>query len=156
MERIDVLKANEYKFWNRVKKDKTDLCWLWMKYKDKDGYGDFQFRYLGKKYNFKSHRVSYELINGIIPSDLIICHKCDNPTCVNPNHLFIGTHKDNCDDKVNKGRQALAENNGRSKLKWDDVYKIKLHTITDINELSKKYSVDKKTIRCILSGTTWK
>lgn len=68
----------------------------------------------GKKLHMLAHRVSYQLFyNDEIVSEDIICHKCDNPKCINPKHLFKGTHKDNCNDKVNKGRQAKGEKNGR-------------------------------------------
>jgi len=158
MERLDILKANEYKFWLRVKKGNTYECWVWMRYKDKNGYGDFQFCYMNKKYSFKSHRTSYELINGKIPDGLLVCHKCDNPECVNPNHLFIGTHKDNVDDKFRKGRQAKAETNGKSKLTWDIVIDIRktFNKKMTISKLAKKHSVDKTCIGDILTCRTWK
>jgi len=158
MERLEILKANEHKFWLRVKKDNPDLCWVWTKYKDKDGYGDFQFRFLGKKYIYRASRVSYELTNGLIPNDLIVCHKCDNPQCVNPNHLFIGTHKNNVDDKVSKNRQAKAESSGRSKLNWFLVNEMRknYNNDTKICDLAKKHDVDGSSIRDILRGITWK
>ena len=68
----------------------------------------------GKKLHMLAHRVSYQLFyNDEINREDIICHKCDNPRCINPKHLFKGTHQDNCNDKVNKGRQAKGEKNGR-------------------------------------------
>lgn len=157
MERIDLLKTNEHKFWPRVKKDNPDLCWSWMKYKDKNGYGDFQFCYLGIKYRYRAHRTSYELTKGVIPNDLIVCHKCDNPTCVNPNHLFTGTHQDNCDDKINKGRQAIAEINGRSKLNWLLVNEIrcKYESGFSIKELSGNYNISTDQIINIIKNDSW-
>lgn len=96
------------RFWSKV--DKTsdpNGCWVWTAYKDPNGYGRF---YHGKL----CHRISYEINVGPIDKGLCICHHCDNPGCVNPDHLFVGTHQDNMDDKKRKGRQAIlnAELNG--------------------------------------------
>jgi hypothetical protein len=81
---------------------------------NKNGYGEMQARLDGKKMHYLMHRVAYQLYYGedLTPED-IICHKCDNPKCVNPKHLFKGTHKDNVLDKCKKGRQAKGEKNGR-------------------------------------------
>lgn len=157
MERIDILKANEHKFWAYVNKIGYNDCWDWIKYKDELGYGQFQFSYLGKKFNYRANRVAFELSNFQIPDGLVICHKCDNPKCVNPNHLFMGTHKDNSDDKVNKNRHAKAETSGRSKLNWKIVNEIrKIYPINkNTSEISKKYNIDSSTIMNILKGKSW-
>lgn len=95
-------------FWKRV--DKTDYCWNWVGSKRR-GYGRFMFRdkIIG------THRISYIIHKGEIPKGMLICHKCDNPSCVNPDHLFLGTHKDNAHDCVIKGRKWLNHNNTISK-----------------------------------------
>jgi hypothetical protein len=81
---------------------------------NKDGYGDIQTNENGVHIHMLAHRVSYQLATGEdITNEDIICHHCDNPKCINPRHLFKGTHKDNSDDKCRKGRQAKGENNGR-------------------------------------------
>lgn len=85
------------RFWSKVKK--TNGCWLWIGALDKMGYG-FQ----GGFYNLKAHRISYELAKGILKNGEFVLHKCDNPKCVNPNHLFAGTHKDNMNDMMIKGK----------------------------------------------------
>lgn len=77
-------------------------CWNWIAAtRGKTGYG--AFKYKGKTVD--SHRVSFLFYNGEIPDGLLVSHTCDNRLCVNPNHLFLGTHKDNYDDMVNKGRR---------------------------------------------------
>jgi hypothetical protein len=87
------------RFWNRV--EKTDSCWEWTGARAL-GYGVIKSR--GKMY--KAHRISWEAAFGAIPPGMLVCHRCDNPACVRPEHLFLGTDLDNARDKVAKGRQA--------------------------------------------------
>lgn len=85
-----------------------DTCWLWQGPKlVSGGYGVLQ---LGRRYKQRAHRVSYELHTGLIPAGMHVCHSCDTPACVNPNHLWLGTNRENHHDKMKKGR-------------WVDVYK---------------------------------
>lgn len=159
MERIDILKANEHKFWVKVKKDIEEKCWIWMGYKDKLGYGQFQFRYpVQVKRNLRAHRSSYELTYGSITEELFVCHKCDNPSCVNPHHLFLGTNYDNVMDRVQKDRSAKGEKNGRSKLTIIKANEIrhKFSIGTTIEDMCSLYLVDESTIRGILQGKKWK
>ena len=86
------------RFWNKV--DKTDDCWNWTASKNIQGYGYFRFD--GKMR--KAHRMAWLLVNGEIPDGMCVCHTCDNPGCVNPIHLWLGTNQDNMDDMNNKGR----------------------------------------------------
>ena len=78
-----------------------NACWIWTGSKDKDGYGLFHAR----PNHQKAHRFSYELFKGAIGKDLLVCHKCDNPSCVNPKHLWLGTYHDNLKDMYNKGNE---------------------------------------------------
>ena len=87
--------------------EKTNGCWIWKAGKDKDGYGTI---YIGRHY--RAHRVSYMIHCGAIPADNLVCHTCDNPSCVNPLHLFIGSSQDNVNDMVKKGRQAKGDRCG--------------------------------------------
>lgn len=85
-------------FWNKV--EKTTSCWLWIGSKTGSGYGKLKRK--GKFYT--AHRVSWEVYNGPIPKGMLVLHTCDVRNCVNPKHLFLGTHQDNMDDMVRKGR----------------------------------------------------
>lgn len=83
---------------------------------NKDGYGEMQTYLLGKKKHYLMHRVSFQISNNIdIKKEDIICHNCDNPSCVNPKHLFLGTHLENVKDRVKKNKSATGKNNGRYK-----------------------------------------
>lgn len=89
------------RYWKRVKKEK-DGCWVWLAAKTKDGYGRVG-GYKNRK-EILAHRLSWIIVNGKIPRGMLICHHRDNPPCVNPIHLFLGTQQDNVNDAVKKGR----------------------------------------------------
>lgn len=134
-------------------------CWEWKGCFDFYGYGCI---HSGKK-TLKAHRVSYEIYYKKSLENLHCLHKCDNPACVNPLHLFFGTNLDNIRDRVKKGRSnngnQKGENNGASKLKDNDVleirtlYKDKKYTTI---ELGKMYKVSRSTISYIVNNKTYK
>ena len=96
--------------------------------KDKDGYGQCHTSVVGKKHKVsRTHQLAYVEVNGPVPSGKIVCHTCDNPSCVNVDHLFIGTFLDNNMDKINKGRANSSKGvtNGASKLTEEDVISIR-------------------------------
>jgi len=95
-------------------------CWLWGGHIKADGYGEITFK---KKY-YRAHRLSWERHNGPIPSGLLVCHKCDVRSCINPEHLFLGTQKDNIRDALSKGRMAVGEGSPQSKLSANEVIEI--------------------------------
>jgi predicted XRE-type DNA-binding protein len=105
------------RFWSKVNKTRgADACWEWSGAKDKNGYG--QVRIDGSVQ--AAHRVSWEIHSGSAAGELCVCHACDNPSCINPAHLFLGTLGDNNRDKLEKGRQYQGESHHNAKLTNDE------------------------------------
>lgn len=146
---IDLI--NLERFWNKV--DKDGDCWEWTAYKHKDR---GMFRVGNRMYN--APRVSYTIANGNFSSNLYVLHTCDNPSCVNPEHLFIGTQDDNMKDMVSKGRQHFHRGieNGRCKTDLETVIEIKKllklgKSAANIRDLGYPYRLAAK----IKSGENW-
>lgn len=97
--------SEQERFWNKVEFIPFHSCWEWNAGKDKDGYGQFSSYISYKKRKpYRSNRFVWELLFGPIPAGMLICHICDNPSCVRPDHLFLGTPSDNLKDAYRKGR----------------------------------------------------
>jgi len=105
-------KTVEQRFFEKVDKNAPNGCWEWTAGKDGDDYGIFRVSNTKQK---RTHRFSYEFFKGLIPEGKMVCHTCDNPRCVNPDHLWLGTQKENMKDCVRKGRTANGDNNGSRK-----------------------------------------
>ncbi len=147
--KMEILERFESKF------NKTDKCWNWQKYKDSDGYGTF---YMDKKF-ISAHRASYILYKGPILKDLLVLHSCDNRACVNPDHLWLGTAKDNSDDMVSKNRQTKGSNCHDSKLTEKQVLEIREKYTGkrgDLTNLGKEYGIGKGRVFKIIKRLTWK
>lgn len=130
----------------------TDKCWLWQAQRQYSGYGRF---YINGKQD-GAHRASWMIFKGRIPKGKFVLHKCDVKPCVNPHHLWIGTPLENTQDMMRKGRGAIGEKQGRSKLTALSVIEIrKLKGLFSSSELSKRFHVTPKNIRLIWSGTNW-
>jgi hypothetical protein len=95
-----VMKSVEERFWSKVNIPSLYACWEWTASKQRRGYGRFKLNSKPEK----AHRIAWSLVNGKIPEGMCILHKCDNPPCVNPLHLFLGTHADNMKDMRQKNR----------------------------------------------------
>jgi len=103
-ERSGLYKTPEEAWENQVIKNNDNECWGWNGALT-DGYGQLRFKLNGRM--LRAHRVSYEIHFGKIPAGMFVCHKCDNPICSNPTHLFLGTNLDNLNDCIKKGRHPL-------------------------------------------------
>lgn len=150
-------KGLEERFWEKV--DKSGDCWLWTK-SLRAGYG--VFRKSGRLVS--AHRLAYEITNGPIPADLCICHHCDNRQCVNPSHMFLGTHKDNMQDAMGKGRfhfnpkPSYGEKNGMTKLTDDQVRELRNNwpSSESVASIAMRYGVSRWTIQRIVRRKVWK
>lgn len=144
------MKTVTERFWSKVDKTGKNGCWIWTaSLVGENGYGFF--RISKGEGCMPAHRYSYTLSNGVIPKGMLVCHTCDNPQCVNPNHLFLGTHKDNALDREAKGRGQKTT----SKLTEKEATIIKSSNLSQ-SELSKQYRVSRRTIASIQYGETWK
>ncbi len=142
-------------FWKRINIKSKDDCWEWQGCTNTHGYGICSINYI-KQY---VHRIAYELTHGEIPNGLCILHTCDNPSCCNPAHLFLGTQQDNINDKTNKGRQARGERNGRHKLTEEEVKEIRRLYSTGKyfqKELGNMFGVSFPQVSHIINNKQWR
>lgn len=139
------------RFFNKV--EITNTCWLWVGSIRRGGYG--QFKMPSKL--MSAHRAAYLMFNGPIASDKNVLHKCDTPNCVNPAHLFLGSHQDNVIDKVNKGRQAKRSSHGHAKLSENDIINIKKlrESGKTLKQIALQYQVHPNHIGLIIRGLRW-
>lgn len=128
-------------------------CWIWLASISNYGYGVLTIN--GKNKN--THRLSYEIYKGEIPKGMHVCHTCDVPACVNPNHLFLGTAMDNMRDMIKKNRKAIGVNHGYSKLTEEDVKRIRLIGKTKTqSEIAKMFNVTRSLISFVQLNKGWK
>jgi len=141
-------------FWTKVDIPSLIDCWIWTGALTSSGYG--HFRLDGR--DCLAHRYCFQSLFGEIPEGMQVLHKCDNPRCVNPSHLFLGTHEDNMRDMVNKGRSARGgERHNGCKLSRADVILIRsLSTKFSPIQLASMFPVTRATISRILRRETWK
>ena len=162
-----VLPSNtRIRFWERV--ERTDNCWEWVGARNLSGYGHLWIA----GGNISAHRISWLLHYGSIPSGMLICHHCDNPGCVNPQHLFLGTQKENLADRERKGRTPKGDRSSRrlhldryptgerhykAKFSIDEVLSIKQAVANGScqRKLARQYEVHKDTIWRVVHGITY-
>lgn len=159
---MKISQHQEEVFWSKVAitEDHRE-CWPWIGAKKPKGYGNVR---INKKY-LLTHRIAFQLANGPIPSGLIVCHICDNPSCCNPAHLMLGTVKSNYLDMLIKKRDRPMKNrafgirNSNSKLTDSDVLSIRSsykQGCLNQYELAKKFNVSQTTIGCVVRRETWR
>lgn len=137
---------------------KTDSCWLWQGAKSKFGHGQLMNgahnQTLHKRSLLTAHRVSYELLVGPIPEGLFVLHDCDQPDCVNPDHLFLGTKAENSKDMVAKGRQARGVDLPQAKLCEEDVRAIRLSAKPQA-QIAKDFGIAQSCVSLIRRRLQW-
>lgn len=144
------------RFWRRV--DQAGDCWVWTGSKTPHGYGTV--RWSGDR--LYSHRLAYTLANGPIPDGMFVCHRCDNPPCVRPDHLWLGTNADNIADRHQKGRTRTSppfgENASTSKLRAVEVIALReAHAAgATLEALARRYGVHHNTVQAIVVGKNWR
>lgn len=138
-------------FWRFIFPEPNSGCWLWDGTLHHDGYG--QIRIDGVVH--RAHRLSYEIHCGGIPDGLGALHKCDVRCCVNPDHIYAGTDKDNSRDKVRRGRTLIGEQNASAKLTSEIVQFLRRSDETD-TELAKRFGVSRPAVRNARCGKTWR
>lgn len=143
-------------FWNKVIVGKNNECWNWIG-SLVGGYGHFR---CGRKVK-KAHRLSYEEHIGPIPDGFLVMHMCDNPACINPSHLKLGTVFDNNCDRDNKGRHIAlkGEDHGMAKNNVAGIKRIRAlqrKHATEINKLAAELDISAVTIRDVMNGKTWR
>lgn len=146
----------EERFWGRVERRGPDECWPWTLACDRQGYG----RTVVDGRDTSAHRNAYRLHYGQDPGELCVCHKCDNPPCCNPAHLFLGDQQDNVNDKVAKGRShhPTGAKNPTTILTEDQVREIRrLRATTDLTipQIAARYGVALSTVSHIIQRRNW-
>ncbi len=145
------------RLWSKVNRGAVTDCWPWSGSIGKDGYGRISVDLKPQL----AHRVAYELSTGISPGELFVCHRCDNPPCCNPDHLFLGTSQDNVSDMVRKGRgfdgSGIGEDCPRAILNEDDVRSIRKARSQGVptGQLAARYGVCASAIRAVVRRKTW-
>ena len=151
----DILREDRERFWSHVDKDRDSAgrgCWLWPTL-EPNTYGAIG---IGGAH-ILAHRVSYALAHGETPRGILVCHKCDVRNCVNPDHLFLGTHADNMQDALAKGRMAVGEARENAKLTRVTAEEIRvLRGSLSLRELADRYQVSTSTISRVVGNLRWK
>lgn len=150
--------ADEARLLSKVSPEPTSGCWLWLGAYAANGYGEFTYGYRKEP----AHRASWRILRGPPPADRFVCHRCDNPACVNPDHLFLGTARDNALDMNAKGRattkRARGELASKAKLTADQVIEARLrHEAGErTGVLARHYGISSPAMGAILLRRNWR
>jgi len=143
-------------FFSNTMPEPNTGCWIWCRYIGKKGYGEAWDNV--NKTTKLAHRYSYEIHKGQIDKELYVCHTCDNKFCVNPDHLFLGTHQDNMDDMVVKKRSMIGGRNNKAVLTECQIVEIRARFNLGMTrrQLRVVYNIGNTTIKDIIARKTWK
>lgn len=143
------------RFFDKVEENGAPSCWPWLATKDKAGYGYFNIRNAERCRNIRAHRLSWILHNSQdIPKGLFVLHRCDNPSCVNPHHLFLGTNVDNVRDMVAKKRSCLGEKHPAAKITAKDARAIRADP-RSCRKIAAEYGLGHNQVSRIKKGERW-
>lgn len=142
------------RFWSHVNRAEAEACWSYCGYVSDRGYGVFGYTSGGRSVRVRAHRLAWELSRGEIPDGLSVLHRCDNPRCVNPSHLFLGSQKDNMHDAVRKGRKRAW---GLQKLNAEQVHEIRRRCRRGERQrdVGRAFGVARNTVSQIVNRKTW-
>lgn len=144
----------EGNFWTKVKRGEPNECWEWTGAVYEWGYGVMK---VANRRNCSAHRVSYVIHHGPIPDGMFVCHSCDNPPCVNPSHIFLGTPADNLKDAASKNRMLFGEAHPGNKFSAESVAKVRAgYPRLSERELANLYGVSEGMVYRIVRGLAWK
>ena len=151
---VPIVAGTDARFWARVDVGSLDRCWEWQWGRQKAGYGTIAIA----GYDYGAHRIAYLLANGSIPAGLCVLHRCDNPPCCNPSHLFVGTKADNVTDMHAKGRGNVGSVNGQSKLNEEKVALIRSRVAAGEKQihLSAEFGITSGTMSHLIARKTWR
>jgi len=144
-------------FWTRVDVRRVDECWPWLSNVDMYGYGKAYDP--DRKATVRAHRQAWVEAEGEIPHGLCVCHRCDNRTCCNPNHLFLGTNEENSFDRHEKQRDARGEGHGMARLTEPQVLEIRRLYASGrwtLEKLGQRFGVDTSNIWLIVNRKKWR
>lgn len=147
--------SHEARFFSKVRKEESG-CWVWTGHRYPKGYGAYKAP--GGRL-VSAHRASYEMHNGPVPAGVVVCHRCDNPPCVNPNHLWLGTAAENNADRDAKGRQVAPKGSRHGMASITDETAREIRAACASGEpqvkIAKRLSVSKYVVNSIATGRNW-
>lgn len=142
----------EQRLWSKVQKEGPNECWEWQAGKNKLGYGQIKIDYN----TYPAHKIAYQLTFGPVPKNLFVCHECDNPGCCNPNHLFLGTPKQNTQDSIRKDRWVNPPLQNKLTKRKVAIIRALLKKGSKETDIANLFNVCRKTINNIKNNKTWK